>query len=56
MEEAESDEDHRHTTNHVFRHYDIGDVEALRDRLARAREQTRARPSQPSVIPIRAQS
>ena len=41
-----------HTTTHVFRHYDIGDVEALRERLARAREQKRARPTT-SVTPIR---
>ena len=55
MEEADAMKITGHTTNHVFRHYDIGDVEALRDRLARAREQKRTRP-QPSVIPIRARS
>jgi len=42
-----------HTTTHVFRHYDIGDVDALRERLARAREQKRARPTT-AVTPIRA--
>jgi integrase len=53
MEEADAMKITGHTTTHVFRHYDIGDVEALRERLARAREQKRARPTT-SVTPIRA--
>ena len=28
-----------HQTAHVFKHYDLGDVDALRDRLTRARAQ-----------------
>ena len=43
-----------HPTSHVFRHYDICDVDALRERLARAREQMRVRPGHASVSPIRA--
>jgi hypothetical protein len=54
MEEAEAMKITGHTTTHVFRHYDIGDVEALRERLGRAREQKRARPTT-SVTPIRVQ-
>jgi hypothetical protein len=42
-------------TLHIFRHYDICDVDALRDRLTHAREQKRSR-TQSSVTPIRAQS
>jgi len=53
MDEADAMKITGHTTTHVFRHYDIGDVEALRERLARAREQKRARPTT-SVTPIRA--
>ena len=40
-------------TPQVFRHYDIGEVEALRDRLANARERARGTKS---VTAIRAQS
>ena len=54
MEEADAMKITDHTTTHVFRHYDVGDVEALRERLARAREQKRARPTT-SVTPIRVQ-
>jgi integrase len=39
-----------HTTAHVFRHYDIGDVEALRDKLARRREYVAADPSRSKVV------
>jgi L-ascorbate metabolism protein UlaG (beta-lactamase superfamily) len=53
MDEADAMKITGHTTSH--RHYDICDVDALRDRLTHAREQTRARP-QTSVTPIRAQS
>jgi integrase len=56
MEEADAMKITGHQTAHVFRHYDIGDVDALRERLARAREQKRSRPTHPSVSPIRAQS
>ena len=41
-----------HTTAHVFRHYDIGDVEALRDKLARRREYVAARPSRSKVASL----
>jgi len=37
MEEADAMKITGHQTAHVFRHYDIGDVEVLRDRLARSR-------------------
>ena len=43
MDEADAMKITGHTTTHLFRHYDIGDVEALRERLARAREQKRSR-------------
>jgi len=56
MAEADAMKITGHTTSHVFRHYDICDVDALRDRLAHAREQQRARPCHTSVTPIRAQS
>jgi integrase len=54
MEEADAMKITGHTTSHVFRHYDICDVDALRDRLTRAREQKRAQPDRTSVSPIRA--
>jgi integrase len=41
-----------HTTAHVFRHYDIGDVEALRDKLARRREYVAGRPSRSKIVPL----
>jgi hypothetical protein len=41
-----------HTTAHVFRHYDIGDVEALREKLARRREYIASRPSRSKVVPL----
>ena len=37
MEESDAMKITGHTTAHVFRHYDIGDVETLRDRLSRSR-------------------
>jgi integrase len=37
MEEADAMKITGHQTAHVFRHYDIGDVEALRERLTRSR-------------------
>ena len=55
MEEADAMKISGHTTIRVFRHYDIGDVEALRERFARARDQKRTRPTT-SITPIRAQS
>jgi integrase len=44
MDEADAMKITGHTTSHVFRHYDICDVDALRDRLTHAREQKRSRP------------
>ena len=41
-----------HPTAHVFRHYDIGDVEALRDKLARRREYVAGRPSRSTVTSL----
>jgi hypothetical protein len=55
MEEADAMKITGHTTTHVFRHYDVGNVEAPRERLARDREHERSR-STTSVTPIRAQS
>jgi integrase len=55
MDEADAMKITGHTTSQVFRRYDIGDVDALRDRLTHAREQKRARPTHASVRPIRAQ-
>ena len=37
MDEADAIKVTGHQTAHVFRHYDIGNVEALRERLARSR-------------------
>ena len=37
IEEGEAMKVTGHTTAHVFRHYDIGNVEALRQKLARRR-------------------
>jgi len=37
MDEADAMKVTGHQTAHVFRHYDIGNVEALRERLARSR-------------------
>jgi hypothetical protein len=44
-----------HTTAHVFRHYDIGDVEALRERLAQRRAYVATRPTRTTVarLPVR---
>jgi integrase len=56
MGEADAMKITGHTTSHVFRHYDIYDVDALRDRVAHAREQMRSRPSHTSVTSIRARS
>ena len=56
MDEADAMKITGHTTSHVFRHYDICDVDALRDRPTHAREQQRARPSHTTVSPIRARS
>ena len=39
LEEADAMKITGHQTSHVFRHYDLGDVEALRARLAQARQQ-----------------
>jgi hypothetical protein len=55
MAEADAMKNTGHTTSHVFRHYDICDVDALRERLADARQPRRARPSHTSVSPIRSQ-
>jgi hypothetical protein len=37
MDEADCMKITGHQTSHVFRHYDLGNVEALRQRLAAAR-------------------
>jgi hypothetical protein len=37
MDEADAMKITGHQTAHVFRHYDIGNVEALRERLTRSR-------------------
>jgi hypothetical protein len=42
-----------HTTAHVFRRYDIGDVGTLRDRLERAQGYVRSLPATPKVTPLR---
>jgi hypothetical protein len=34
-----------HNTAHVFRHYDIGNVDALREKLARRREYVASQPN-----------
>jgi hypothetical protein len=44
-----------HTTAHVFRHYDIGDVEALRERLAQRRAYVAALPRRRRVTRLREQ-
>jgi hypothetical protein len=45
-----------HQTAHVFRHYDLGDVEALRARLAARRAYVADRPAHGTVRPLRARS
>jgi hypothetical protein len=42
MDEADCMKITGHKTNHVFRHYDLGNVEALRQRLAGARTKAAA--------------
>lgn len=42
MDEADAMKITGHQTAHVFKHYDLGDVDALRDRLTRARAQVSA--------------
>lgn len=39
-----------HQTAHVFQHYDLGDVEALRDKLAQRRAYVAARPNRRVVV------
>src|SRR5205823_12497092 len=48
MDEADAMKITGHQTAHVFRHYDIGNVEALRERLARSRA-TVARLTKPAA-------
>jgi integrase len=55
MEEADAMKVTGHTTAHVFRHYDIGNVEALRQQMQRACDYVDALPKAPSVTPLRAQ-
>jgi integrase len=38
MDEADAMKITGHQTSHVFKHYDLGNVDALRDRLTRARK------------------
>jgi len=52
MDEADAMKITGHTTTHVFRHYDIGNVDALRERLTRARTAVAARPSRSKVVPM----
>jgi hypothetical protein len=55
MEEADAMKMTSHAMAHVFRRSDIGNVDALRARLAKAREYVDALPKTATVTPIRAQ-
>ncbi len=41
-----------HTSAHVFRHYDIGDVDSLRDKLARRRAYVADLPNRSKVVQL----
>jgi hypothetical protein len=43
-----------HTTAHVFRHYDIGNVEVLRKKLAGRREYVASRPGRSKIATLEA--
>jgi integrase len=49
MDEADAMKITGHQTAHVFRHYDLGNVEALRERLAKSRDYVRRLPTTPKV-------
>src|SRR5207245_11740384 len=49
MDEADAMKITGHKTAHVFRHYDLSDIESLRERLAAARSNTRGK----KVTPLR---
>ena len=54
MDEADAMKITGHQTSRVFRHYDLGNVDVLRERLARARSYARSLPTTPKVTPISA--
>jgi hypothetical protein len=53
MDEADAMKITGHQTAHVFRHYDLGDVEVLRGRLAKSRVYAPGLPTTPKVRPLR---
>ena len=53
MEEADAMKVTGHKTADVFRHYNLGDVEALRERLTNALTKKRALPPTRKVTPMR---
>ena len=53
MDEADAMKITGHQTAHVFRHYDLGDVNVLRERLARSREYVRGLRAKSKVTPLR---
>jgi integrase len=52
MDEADAMKITGHQTSHVFRHYDLGNVDVLRDRLAQARTYAKSLPTTSKVTPI----
>jgi integrase len=54
MDEADAMKVTGHQTSQVFRHYDLGNVDVLRERLAQARSYAKSLPSTPKVTPISA--
>jgi hypothetical protein len=52
MDEADAMKITGHQTSHVFRHYDLGNVDALRERLTRARTYAKQLPTRPKVRPL----
>ena len=53
LDEADAMRITGHQTAHVFRHYDLGDVNVLRERLARSRAYVRSLRAKSNVTPLR---